>query len=134
MKRQYAMGKRLLLVESHDPLRQLLGGFLSRHFEVVGARDGLEALSWLNSGLSPDVIVTGARLSTISGPQFVATLRSSGLHQDIPVVVIGEKSADPDNEHQFQQLGIKEYFGKPFDPLHLVDRLSALTAAESSEA
>lgn len=129
------MGKRLLLlVENHDHLRQMLGGFLSQHFEVVGARDGLEALSWLNSGLSPDAIVTGAQLPKISGPQFVEALRNSGLHRDIPVVVIGEQPSKQGEEQQFRQLGVDDYLGKPFDPLRLFDRLTALTTAPGKSA
>ncbi len=117
------MNKRLLLVESHDSLRKLLGGFLSQYFEVTGAKDALEAMAWLGTGLAPDVILADAGLTRISGAQFVASLRNSGLHGDIPVLVIGDS---PGEESYFLRLGANAYLEKPFDPLHLHQRLTAL--------
>lgn len=119
------MNKRVLLVESHDHLRKLIGGFLSQYFEVTGAKDALEAMAWLGTGLAPDVILADAGLTKISGAQFVASLRNSGLHGDIPVVVIGD---NPGDESFFRQLGAVAYLDKPFDPLHLQQRLAELTA------
>lgn len=119
------MNKRLLLVESHDHLRKLLGGFLSQSFDVTGARDALEAMAWLGAGLAPDVILADAGLAKISGAQFVTALRNSGLHGDIPVLVIGD---DPEEEHRFLQNGASAYLDKPFDPLFLQQLLAKLTA------
>ncbi len=123
------MNKRLLLVEGHDHLRKLLGGFLSQSFDVTGARDALEAMAWLGAGLAPDVILADAGLTKISGAQFVASLRNSGLHGDIPVVVIGD---DVEHEHLFIQNGASAYLDKPFDPLFLQQLLAELTASTSA--
>lgn len=117
------MNKCILLVESHDNLRQLIGGFLSQTFEVTGAKDALEALAWLGAGLTPGVILADAALAKISGAQFVTALRNSGLHGDIPVVVIGE---DPGEEQLFLRHGASAFLEKPFDPLYLQKLLAEL--------
>ncbi|MBL7805423.1 MAG: response regulator transcription factor [Saprospiraceae bacterium] len=117
------MNKRILLVEHHEYLRKLLGGFFAPHFEVIGAKDALEALAWLNTGWQPDVIVVGAQLPKISTVQFLSTIKHSGLHAGIPVAVLGEK---PEDEHPFLAMGAQVYLSKPFDPLVLNEQINRM--------
>lgn len=120
------MNRKILLVEDHDSLRQVIGTFLSRNFEVTGAKNGLEAMSCLSQGLIPDVIVTDALMPDLNGFQLLANLRCSGMYANIPVVVISG-SCNDDEELRFKQLGVREYFRKPFSPVHLKDRLEQIT-------
>jgi CheY-like chemotaxis protein len=118
------MNRRLLLVEDHDGLRRIIGNFLSDNFEVVGAKNGLEAMSWLSKGMMPDIIVTDSAMPEIDGATLLTNLRCSGLWADIPVVVLGSGNSDADSEErQFKKLGAYEYFAKPFSPTRLQDRL-----------
>ncbi len=115
------MNKKVLIVEDHDSLRYIIGAFLSKNFEVVGARNGLEAMSWLSKGVMPDVIVSDSCMPELDGATFLSNLRCSGLFSKIPVVIIS--GADSEDEQRFQQLGISAYFRKPFNPVHLQDQL-----------
>jgi len=116
------MNKKVLIVEDHDSLRYIIGAFLSKNFEVVGARNGLEAMGWLSKGVMPDVIVTDARMPELDGASFLSNIRCSGLFSKIPVVIISGADSN-DEEQQFQKLGISAYIRKPFNPIHLQDRL-----------
>lgn len=115
------MNKKVLIVEDHDSLRYIIGAFLSKNFEVVGARNGLEAMSWLSKGVLPDVIVSDACMPELDGATFLSNLRCSGLFSKIPVVIIS--GSDSEDEQQFQKLGISAYFRKPFNPVLLQDQL-----------
>lgn len=118
------MNRSLLLVEDHDGLRRIIGSFLSEKFNVVGAKNGLEAMSWLSKGVMPDIIVTDSAMPEIDGATLLSNLRCSGLWADIPVVVLGSGSSDDAAEEQrFKMLGAYEYFAKPFSPSRLQDRL-----------
>ncbi|MFN0216342.1 MAG: PleD family two-component system response regulator [Saprospiraceae bacterium] len=118
------MSRRLLLVEDHDGLRRIIGNFLSDNFDVVGAKNGLEAMSLLSKGEMPDVIVTDAAMPVLDGAALLSNLRCSGLWAEIPVVVLGSGSNDDHAEElQFKTLGAYEYFAKPFSPSRLQDRL-----------
>ncbi len=118
------MTRRLLLVEDHDGLRRIIGSFLSEKFDVVGAKNGLEAMSWLRKGMMPDIIVTDSSMPEIDGAALISNLRCSGLWADIPVVVLGSGNADAaDEEQQFKHLGAYGYFAKPFSPARLQDKL-----------
>lgn len=118
------MNRSLLLVEDHDGLRRIIGSFLSEKFDVVGAKNGLEAMSWLSKGVMPDIIVTDSAMPEIDGAALLSNLRCSGLWADIPVVVLGSGSSDDAAEAQrFKMLGAYEYFAKPFSPTQLQERL-----------
>jgi len=118
------MTRSLLLVEDHDGLRRIIGSFLSEKFNVVGAKNGLEAMTWLSKGMMPDIIVTDSAMPEIDGATLLSNLRCSSLWADIPVVVLGSGSADDAAEEQrFKLLGAYEYFAKPFSPTRLQDRL-----------
>ena len=116
------MSRRLLLVEDHDGLRRVIGNFLSEKFDVLGAKNGLEAMSWLSKGIMPDVIVTDSAMPELDGEALLSNLRCSGLWADIPVVVLGSNE-DEAEEGRFRMLGAYEYFAKPFSPTKLQNRL-----------
>lgn len=116
------MNKKLLLVEDHDSLRYLMGTFLSRQFEVVGAKNGLDAMCWLSNGHIPDVIVTDARMPGLNGAEFLVNLRCSGMYARIPVIVVSGADGEED-EYRFRQLGAYDYIRKPFSPTMLQERL-----------
>lgn len=121
------MNRRILLVEDHDSLRQVIGAFLSKNFDVSGAKNGLDAMSQLNRGLLPDVIVTDARMPDLNGFQFLANLQCSGIYAQIPVVVISG-SCNEEEELRFKQLGVHDYFRKPFNPVQLQNCLIQITS------
>lgn len=119
------MNRKILLVENHDNFRFLMGAFLSRQFDVVGAKNGLDAMTWLSKGVLPDVIVTDVRMPGLGGAGLLANLRCSGLYSGIPVVVI----SDSDNlaeEYRLRQLGACAYIRKPFSPAALQEQLKQI--------
>lgn len=116
------MNRRLLLVEDHDGLRRVIGSFLSEKFDVVGAKNGLEAMTWLQKGVMPDVIVTDSAMPELDGAALLSNLRCSGLWADIPVVVLGNTD-DEDEVNRFKLLGAYAYFSKPFSPVQLQNQL-----------
>ncbi|HRI60829.1 MAG TPA: response regulator [Saprospiraceae bacterium] len=120
------MNRRILLVEDHDSLRQVIGAFLSKRFDVTGAKNGLEAMSRLSNGLLPDAILTDVFMPGLNGFQFLANLQCSGIYANIPVVVMSG-SCDEEEELRFKQLGVDNYFRKPFNPVQLQDCLIRIT-------
>lgn len=120
------MNRKILLVEDHDSLRQVIGNFLSGHFDVTGAKNGLEAMRFLGQGFLPDAIVTDAMMPDMNGFQLLASLQCSGMYAHIPVVVMSG-SCNDDEELRFRQLGISAYFRKPFSPVQLREHLHRIT-------
>ena len=124
------MYRRVLVVEDHDGFRHLIGNFLSKKFEVISAKNGLEAMTWLSAGMIPHVIVTDTRMPEINGEQLLQHLRCSGIYGDIPVVVMSEQGKEGD-EARYKLLGASGYLKKPFNPTLLQERLDQITGAYS---
>jgi CheY-like chemotaxis protein len=116
------MNRKVLIVEDHDSLRLLMGSFLSKSFDVVSAKNGLEAMGWLSKGELPDVIITDLRMPELNGNQFLSNLKCSGMFRDIPVVVISA-SENEDDERRYRALGARDFIRKPFNPVTLKERL-----------
>lgn len=119
------MNKKVLLVEDSDCLRILMTAILSKNFDVVSAKNGLEAMSWLSGGLRPDIIVTDARMPELSGSQLITNLRCSGMFRDIPIVVVSG-TENEDGELRFKRLGVRSFLRKPFNPTKLTEHLQQI--------
>ena len=128
------MLRRILLVEDHDGLRLLLGNFLSQSFDVVGARNGFEALTWLSNGLMPDAIIAGNDMPEMDAAGLLGHLRNTGLWSNVPVVVLGEVENSEQEWLRYKRLGASDFVNKPFDPLELREKLLRLTAGVPENA
>ena len=117
------MLRRILLVEDHDGLRRLLGTFLSDKFEVVGAKNGLEAMTWLSKGIVPDVIITDNDMPEINGSELLRQLQCTGLWSKIPVLVLGEVEDGAKEATRYKLLGAQDFIKKPFNPLALQEKI-----------
>lgn len=115
--------KKILVIEDHDSIRELLDQFLSKRFDVTCKADGFEALAWLSYGNIPDLIILDMSMPRISGIDFLNNIRTSGLFRDIPVLVV---SADEDSSviKKCYDLGINGYVSKPFNPLELNETIN----------
>lgn len=123
------MLRRVLLVEDHDSLRRLLGNFLSDSFDVVGAKNGLEAITWLSKGVVPDIILTDNEMPEINGADLLRQLRCTGLWSNIPVVVMGEVEDSTQETLRYKSLGASAFFNRPFSPITLQEKLLQIVNA-----
>ncbi len=123
--------KAVLIVEDSTPFRTLMGNLLSREYDVTSARNGLEAMMWLRSGILPDVIVTDVQMPELDGAALISNLRCSGLLQNIPVVVVSG-SCESYELDEIRSLGAEEVLVKPFKPAQLQSTINRL--ARPSEA
>jgi len=103
----------LLLVEdSHHDIflvrQSLMSCAVPVHVTV--AYDGAKALSFLNGGFHPDLIILDLSIPKISGLELLAQYDS----KEIPVVVFSS-SHNPEHEKKALELGAREYVHKPID-------------------
>jgi two-component system response regulator MprA len=80
----------ILLVDDDTDIRETYGEILEdQGYQVVMARDGLEALEYLeNAAPLPDLILLDLMMPRMDGPQFRQRQRATERFSDIPVVVI----------------------------------------------
>jgi two-component system, chemotaxis family, chemotaxis protein CheY len=118
--------KAVLIVEDSTPFRTLMGSLLSRDYNVVSARNGLEAMMCLRNGLMPDIIVTDVQMPELDGAELISNLRCSGMLQNIPVVVVSG-SCEEVELVEIRKMGAQEILVKPFKPFQLQNTINRLT-------
>jgi CheY-like chemotaxis protein len=75
---------RLLVVDDESSLREAVSATLLAHgYDVVAAKDGLDALDQLTRSL-PDVIISDLKMPRMSGFELLAVLRQRFPH--VPVI------------------------------------------------
>ena len=113
---------RILLAEGDAAVADLTGSVLLRHgFHVVGARDGVEALRhW--SAYAPDLVLLEVNLARRSGFEVCEAIRRQS---QTPVIMLTTRADEADVLRAFTA-GADDYITKPFSPLQLVMRITAV--------
>lgn len=108
---------RLLIVEDDDNERELLAGLLRLHgFAVDTAKDGREAIRFLEWNDRPDFVLLDMKMPEFDGPYTIQRIRADERLADLRVFAVsGTSPADmgmPD--------GWNGWFPKPLDPERLI--------------
>lgn len=115
----------ILIVEDEEDIRELVRFHLAKEgFEVVEARDGEEALKWLQKN-TPVLVVLDLMLPVLSGLEVCKRIKSEPHTDDVPVVMLTAKGEEADIVIGLE-LGADDYITKPFSPRVLVARIRAV--------
>lgn len=117
--------KKILVVDDKPSISNLIVQFLKSQFEVETKEDGLEALTWLQQGNMPDMIITDLQMPNMDGVELIQRLKESGYYKDIPIVVLSSKDSSADRV-QCLKLGAEDYIVKPFNPEELLIRIEKI--------
>ncbi len=117
----------ILIIEDHDAVRLLLGLTFKKQFQVVTKRDGLEGLAWLAAGNFPDLIILDMQMPRLNGIGFLRQLRSSGMFNQIPVLLVSGNNDANENAELFD-LGILDFIPKPFNPTLLYAKVKMIVS------
>jgi carbon storage regulator CsrA len=113
---------KVLVVDDDVNERQLLAGLLQMDgCRVETARDGLDAITALRNGTSPDVVLLDMQMPRLGGKDTLQAIRDGG-HQVLVFGVSGSTPAENDIAVGGSG-GIDEWFEKPLNPSQLVHRL-----------
>ena len=117
-----------VLVVEDDPviLRLLEVNFELEGFGVLLAHDGAEGIEMARAHL-PDVLVTDIMMPHTSGLELLTTLKGELITKAIPIILLSAKAQTTDLEVGMEA-GADDYITKPFEPLDLVERASALVS------
>jgi len=119
------MKKRILVIDGSKAIRFLLQTVLGKKYQVNTAPDGSSGMYQVSQKNLPDLIIADAQLPDMDDWELITYLTSSCLYGHIPVAVL---SSLPKKETQFKtrELGARQFFIKPFNPVELVNYVDAL--------
>jgi CheY-like chemotaxis protein len=117
--------KRILLVDDEVAILKLLEFILKKDYELVIKNNGFDALTWLDSGNIPDLIISDMEMPYFNGADFVRSLKVSGYFRNIPVIVLsGSESLE--NIKTKIPYEIEGLMAKPFNPSILKDKIKII--------
>lgn len=114
----------VLIVEDNDEMRFYLREILGMSVAIVEARNGREALKYLDDH-TPDLIVSDVMMPEMDGGELIRRLKGSDTWKRIPVVVLTARAAEDDLLH-FLGFGVDDYIVKPFNARELKIRIHNL--------
>jgi DNA-binding response OmpR family regulator len=117
---------RLLVADDSETVLLMLERRLEMEgYEVVTARDGVEALDRLQElgSPGPDVILLDAMMPNKSGTEVLEEIRGKG--SDVPIVMISAH-LDAQEPERMRKLGATDIIPKPFEWEDLIGKIEEL--------
>ena len=125
------MKRSILVIDDNKAIRFLLQTNFNKKYQVTTAANGYSAMHWLTKKNVPDLIVADAALPDMREWELIEYLATSRLYSTIPLIVLSDAAKD-DTQQICKELGIKQFFLKPFDPLDLVIAVDGLVSAKKT--
>ncbi|TAF56949.1 MAG: response regulator [Sphingobacteriia bacterium] len=115
----------IVVVEDELTMQMILKKYLGSLYQVELFSDGLEALSYLQKGNLPDLIISDLNTPEMGGLELTKQVRASGFFGAIPIIILsGEESSE--KIIQCLEAGADDYLVKPFNPKELEARLKVV--------
>ncbi|WP_246191940.1 Hpt domain-containing protein [Pseudoxanthomonas sangjuensis] len=109
----------VMVVDDSLTMRKVTGRVLERHnFEVVAARDGVEALERLEERI-PDLMLLDIEMPRMDGYELATAMRADQRFRNVPIVMITSRTGDKHRQRAFE-IGVQRYMGKPYQELDLM--------------
>jgi len=119
------MKKKVLLVDDSQTVLMMERMILAKGpFEIVIARDGLEAIAKSKSE-KPDVILLDVMMPNLDGLSACAAIRAQAETADIPIIMVTTRGEERSIETAFRN-GCTDYVTKPINGLELLSKLQNL--------
>jgi DNA-binding response OmpR family regulator len=119
------MKKKILVVDDEITIRTLLEKFLSNQYEVTAVGNGNEALTWLQSGNMPDLMIVDLEMPSMDGFEFLQQVKSTGFFRAIPVLMLSGVDSSAERV-KCLKAGALDFMIKPFNPEELTIKIDIL--------
>jgi two-component system, chemotaxis family, chemotaxis protein CheY len=116
---------RKVLVVDDSKLMQKMYEVMLRQYPLVYASDGYQALDRLREHADIDLVLLDINMPNMNGFELLSRLRSDGVHQDLPVIIISTEGRDEDTVRGLQA-GAVAYIKKPFHSEDILEKISQM--------
>lgn len=113
---------KILIVEDDVFMQAILEEILSSTYDIEMRSNGMDALSFLQNGNIPDLIIADLNTPKLNGLQLVEQVKVSDFFNSVPIIILsGEESSD--KRIQCLDAGADDFVVKPFNPAELEARI-----------
>ncbi len=121
--------KLVMVVDDSVTVRKVTTRFLEREgFDVITAKDGVDALRLLQEGL-PDLMLLDIEMPRMDGFEVAKTVRTTKRWENLPIIMITSRSGDKHRQHA-ESLGVNNYLGKPYQEDILLEAIGEILDPE----
>ena len=118
----------VMVVDDSITFRKVAARLLKRQgYDVVDARDGLDAVEKLTT-ITPDLFLLDVEMPRMDGFELARHIRHTKGINNCPIVMVTSRTGIK-HQNYAKDIGINEYFGKPFDNKVLVGSIKDLLEA-----
>jgi len=115
-----------LIIDDSRSMRMIIGRIIREiGFEITEAGDGQQALSRLEEGCKPDLILVDWNMPEMNGYEFVQAVRANPLYDASKIVMVTTES-ELGQISKALDAGANEYVMKPFTADVIRDKLAIL--------
>lgn len=111
----------VLVVDDEPDIRSVIADTVRRHWSVLEAEDGVQALELIRTH-KPDVVLADMMMPRMDGATLLREIRADDRIAHTPVVVLTAAGGD-DWETAILASGADDYLSKPFSPNVLIARV-----------
>lgn len=122
-----------MIVDDSITMRKASGNLLLRlGFEVLTAKDGIEALAQLHDK-QPDIILLDVEMPRMDGFEFASIVRNDSRFRHLPIIMITSRTGDKHRQRALG-IGVNDYLGKPYQENELVAAMKHLLKTSYPQA
>lgn len=117
--------KKILIVDDHSNLRQLIRVTLSQDFEILETDNGVAALTIIRSSM-PDLVVLDIMMpGQYNGLAVLDIMKTEPQLKDVKVIMVSARGQLADFNDAIKR-GADDYFIKPFSPMKLAAKIKTM--------
>lgn len=117
--------RKMVIVEDDKFMQSILLKYFGNTFKVEVFADGIDALSHLQQGNIPDLVLTDLNTPKMGGLELISQIKASDFFNSIPVIVLsGEESSEM--IVKCLDAGADDFVVKPFNPKELEARIKVI--------
>jgi signal transduction histidine kinase/DNA-binding response OmpR family regulator/ligand-binding sensor domain-containing protein len=114
----------VLVVDDHSDVRAYVARQVRRHYRVVEAADGEQALTHMRETV-PDLVVSDLAMPVMDGLAFCRAVRSDPELEFVPIILLSA-AAETQSRVSGLEGGADDYVTKPFEVSELLARISRM--------
>jgi chemosensory pili system protein ChpA (sensor histidine kinase/response regulator) len=109
----------VMVVDDSVTMRKVTGRVLERHnFEVVSAKDGVDALERLDERV-PDLMLLDIEMPRMDGYELATQMKADPRLRDVLIMMITSRTGEKHRQRAFD-IGVDRYLGKPYQENELI--------------
>jgi chemosensory pili system protein ChpA (sensor histidine kinase/response regulator) len=116
----------VLVVDDSITIRRVTERLLTKHgFRVATAKDGMDAMAWLQTSEPPSAILLDIEMPRADGFEVAAFVRNTDRTREVPIVMITSRSGEKHRDRA-RTLGVDRYVIKPYQEDQLMTELRSV--------